>query len=220
MTTKAEALEALGVLTIFDGGLFSEHFETIRDFINFVPELQPIETEADGLYEVSSDGQIRVNGKIKKTHLSDKGYEKVCLFGRTVSVHRLVAGAFCEKEPFHTEVNHKNGDKADNRAQNLEWCTRSENVTHSFRVLNRKVVSICGDKNPNWKRNGNKHPQSMAVQAVFPDGSTKEYESQGLAAADGFRPHKISSCITGARKSHGGARWMPLPTPPITGETK
>lgn len=50
-------------------------------------------------------------------------------------VHRLVAQAFCVKND-GTEVNHKNGIKTDNRAENLEWVTHSANIQHSYDVLN------------------------------------------------------------------------------------
>lgn len=49
-----------------------------------------------------------------------------------VAVHRLVAQAFLGPIPAGHEVNHQNGDKAHNCVANLEYVTRSENVSHAY----------------------------------------------------------------------------------------
>ena len=180
-------------------------------------EWMPIETAPkDGGWEVSADGSVRNHKGVVRQHRSSKGYPKVCLAGKTVFVHRLVADAFVHKPEWAYEVNHLNGDKADNRAENLEWTTRSDNMRHAYKAGLHSGVALCGEASPHWGRKGALHPQSMPVRATFPDGTHKDYESQGLAAADGFRPHKISRCINGHNKKHGGATWLPLPEPPET----
>ena len=77
--------------------------------------------------------------KIKKTYLDNYGYEKVSLVSlknekKTYrkTVHRLVAEAFLGGKHPDLQVNHKNGKKADNRLDNLEWCTGSQNVKHAY----------------------------------------------------------------------------------------
>ena len=64
--------------------------------------------------------------------------------GTTTYVHRAVAKAFIEKGNESTEVNHKDGNKQNNDAHNLEWCTRSYNLRHRHRVLG--LPGIRGEK--------------------------------------------------------------------------
>ena len=177
---------------------------------------QPIKTAPkDGkLWEVSINGIIRVNNKIKKSHLSSKGYEKICIGNKTIFVHRIIAMTFVSNPNNFIEVNHKNGIKTDNRADNLEWCTRSQNMKHAYKLGLHKGVILKGRDSPNWKRNGDKHSQSIAIRGISITGKVIEYRSYGLAAKDGFSPSHISSCINGKRKQHKGYRWMPLPAKP------
>ena len=90
-------------------------------------------------YEVSDDGRIRnrFTGHILSPWESTGGYLSVrlCENGKeyTKRLHRLVAKAFCENTSGRDQVNHKDGNKKNNAASNLEWCNMSENMIHAFR---------------------------------------------------------------------------------------
>ena len=102
------------------------------------------------LYEVSNFGNVKSlprNGTIKKARLlsgnvKKSGYVHVSLTKnnkkKTFCLHRLVAKAFIPNPQNKPQVNHKNGIKIDNTANNLEWATCSENARHKFDVLGHK----------------------------------------------------------------------------------
>ena len=99
----------------------------------------------ENLYKVSNTGLVF--SVLRKTILSTfpagVGYPAVKLRLKprieTFYVHRLVAEAFCEKPPGATEVNHKNGCKTDNFAENLEWVTSAQNKRHALNTGLRSV---------------------------------------------------------------------------------
>lgn len=83
--------------------------------------------------------EVRYKGRVLAPHVMPNGYVLAHL-GRTSRaelIHRLVAKAFVPGD-FSLQVNHKNGDRADNRAENLEWLSCSDNHRHSYAELPRK----------------------------------------------------------------------------------
>lgn len=89
-------------------------------------------------------GAKRWTGGLLKPDKLRNGYFRVTLnlgsrkSAKTELVHRLIARTFLGEAPTSShQVNHKNGDKSDNRVENLEWVTPSENQLHAVRVLGR-----------------------------------------------------------------------------------
>ena len=85
-------------------------------------------------------------GRVLSPGMAGAGYQFVCLVvdgGRLQRyVHRLVAIAFLDDQKEY--VNHKNGIKTDNRVENLEWVTPTENMVHSVHVLGNPLPPANG----------------------------------------------------------------------------
>ena len=117
----------------------------------------------EGLYQVSNLGNVKSLAKfdrlgrfhkerILSTCDNGSGYLVVNLKHngkqRMKTVHKLVANHFIYNPDNKPEINHKDGNKKNNRVDNLEWCNRSENVKHAFKTgLNyqtgkRKVLCV------------------------------------------------------------------------------
>lgn len=105
----------------------------------------------EGRYEVSNYGRVKSlnyhrtgKEKVLKPAIDSNGYWRVGLYKNSkrkfFSVHRLVAEAFLPNPQNLPEVNHKDENKANNRVENLEWCTAKYNSnygTHIQRVIKK-----------------------------------------------------------------------------------
>ena len=91
--------------------------------------------------------EAQVNAKVLNTYLDEDGYERVSLYfdntTKLAGVHRLVASAFIPNPEGLPQVNHKNGNKADNRAENLEWVSQVQNIRHSIEFGLRNPQLYC-----------------------------------------------------------------------------
>lgn len=165
----------------------------------------------DGLYQVSDTGEIRSvdaviqvhnsrtkpysyvrKGCVLKQRKQNCGYNIVKLSKNgkmsAYTVHRIVAETFIPNPKGYSEVNHKNGIKTDNNKSNLEWCSRNDNIRHSYQEKIRK----------HWNRR-----KVMCVE-------TKEiFESiKDAGVAKGVNPKCICHVLAGRNKIAGGYKWQ------------
>lgn len=108
---------------------------------------KPIQ-ETNGLYSISNDGMVinTKTGRIMKSHDNGKGYEIIGLVGNKGriyrSIHRLVAEAFIPNPDNLPQINHKDENKKNNNADNLEWCDQKYNNNYGART--EKQTASCG----------------------------------------------------------------------------
>lgn len=110
----------------------------------------------EGWYEVSNLGRVKrigagrgaVPGRTYRGHVGGWGYRIIRLnqdsHGQRFPVHTLVAEAFLGSRPEGHEINHRDGNKANNRVANLEWVTRSQNNRHAIRTGLRPALACKG----------------------------------------------------------------------------
>lgn len=151
-------------------------------------------------YEVSNFGRVRnIHTKelkaIRKTKtgycitdLKENGKKK------TAYIHRLVAEAFVENAFYLPCINHKDENKANNHADNLEWCTIAYNNNYHGRA---KRVGEHHKKH---------HPLCKKVMCV----ETKEifHSIQEASRKKNINHMCIAYCLNGKQKSAGGFRWV------------
>lgn len=146
-------------------------------------------------YTITDDGKV-ISYKFKtprimKTWLQKGGYEniKLCKNNQTYHflIHRLVAEAFIPNPDNLPEVNHKNKNRSDNRVENLEWCSRIDNVYDSYETMSQIrnfkpcFIKRIGATNPI------QHFQSIAAAARYgaehfdcsESGLIRNYKSKG-----------------------------------------
>lgn len=168
----------------------------------------------EGVYEVSDAGRVKRvavgmgsrPGRVRAERPHTSGYHVCVLYrdndrtGKIKYIHRLLAEAFIGPPTAERRyINHKNGVKADNRVENLEWVTASENSTHLYRVLGYKL--------PRFRCAGEKSPHAKLTSAAVLDIRRRKRAGESLTTlATAFGVHKSAISKVVRRES-----WAHLP---------
>lgn len=169
----------------------------------------------EGIYQVSSFGKIRscdridgrghnLRGKILTLTPDKRGYKRISLFKdgiyQKLLVHRIVACSFLGERK-DLDINHKDGNPSNNVLSNLEWCTRAENLQHSYKVLGRDGVN----KGRINERNKSSKPINMynLNWKYIRTFSCSREASRILNIDQG----SISKAANGIRNQAGGYKW-------------
>lgn len=116
-------------------------------------------------YTISNMGNIRNSkGVILSPFLTKNGYKKINILRQGYYIHRLVAESFIPNPENKPQVNHIDGNKKNNCADNLEWVTNSENMKDAFRRNKKRsshaIVIV-------EKYSGRKFPSIIAAAKHF-----------------------------------------------------
>lgn len=162
----------------------------------------------ENYFAVSSHGNVKSirTGTILKSRLT-RGYLYIVLlvnagefhFRRNIPIHRLVAQEFCDNRLERKEVNHKDGNKLNNHASNLEWISRSENIRHSYAIGLRPSP------------NGNRKHSDDKIMKVF-ELRKMNLRHKEIAEKLGMGTSTVTHILLGSRRNKTSIKKHPYKT--------
>lgn len=174
----------------------------------------------EGLYQVSNLGRIKSlprkrtikTERILSPKFNKGGYLEVALCKNSkykmCRVHRLVASAFIQNPENKREVNHIDGNKLNNKADNLEWVTPSENIRHAFKTgliqLSELQKNRLGDLN---RGNPSKNRKKVFQYDLHGNLIKEWYCISDVEKTLKIRTQNICACLKNKQKQAGGYIW-------------
>ena len=180
--------------------------ETWKDVVGF-----------EGRYEVSDKGRVRsierkdsigrkCGGRMLKPGYDKDGYLRVNIYKngkqKTRFIHRLVAGAFVPNPNGYSEINHRDENKVNNYANNLEWCTREYNVNHgtlierSAQAQSKKVRAV-----------NVKTGEVLTFNSTREAGRKGYHQSSVVKACKGVYKTVTGKLVGGDGRTYRGYKW-------------
>ena len=178
----------------------------------------------EGLYQISNYGRVKSlerfyylgNNKIKtkekilKISKNSHGYSHIQLSKKTpktMCTHTLVANHFIINVENKPTINHIDGNKQNNRVDNLEWATHSEQEFHAYK--NNLRYKKFGSKNSMYGKKGeNHHLSKPLVQKDLCGNIIKKWEnSYEVVRILGYTQSGVSACCRGKTKTYKGYVW-------------
>ena len=165
----------------------------------------------EGEYEVSSHGRVRSlnrlswngvaywmkEGRVLTPRKTKTGYLRVQLNGKDFYIHRLVGQAFIPNPENKETINHLDEDKSNNRVDNLQWATQSENNAWGDRI--ERIAAKTRGKTIN----------NIPIAQFDLDGNFIAVYNSAIEASKklGIDNSTISKAVKGRMKTAGGFRW-------------
>lgn len=158
----------------------------------------------EGLYQVSNLGRVKSlcfsTHRILKYNRTRCGYLTVALYKNGIQkrylIHRLVAEAFIQNPLNLPEVNHKDENKENNSAENLEFCDHKYNSNYG------SAIERAALKRTNGKGS------IKVLQFTLDNELVKEYPSSKECGRNGFNQAAVSRCCRGKIKQYKGYKWQ------------